>query len=209
MNQTYRYVKNPITKQKYNIASKQGKQVIYNYLKLLLGGATVVEEDLSNKTFLELNTLWSNPDTNKKVVDYFNDMDEEEITDKLEENGNFLKFMSESVKNDIDHVETALWSTQGNALQWASPDAQKDKNLVDYAVKFDTYNVKWADRDLYRDNVVFMENLMERNYQSLQFATDKVKRELNYNPNLEHEEYLEEQYQQQLQDSQFYDELEL
>ena len=106
--------------------------------------------------------------------------------------------MNEDQKNDEDLVETAIDNTQGTALQWASPELKKNTSIVNQSLGYNPLNVQWADSDEFLNNVEFMQKLMDRNYQSLQFATQTVKQQLQYNPNLEHDEYLEQKRQQEI-----------
>lgn len=205
MSNNYVFIKNPITNKKYNIMSRQGKNIINNYLYYLIGGTSkdIVTSDtvkhlpkvehLKNKTFDEMLELWNNPSTNKNVVDFFNSLNEDEEQIILKKNGHFLKFMGEEQKDEEILVEIAIENSFGTAIQWASYRLKADDSIVTESLKWDAYNVKWADRNKYLDNTEFMQNLMEQNYQSLQFATPRVKIELNWDPNLEHEEYIDQQ----------------
>lgn len=194
---SYYFIINPFTNIKYNILSSEGKNIINNYL-YLVGGSTLNMENVNNKSFNEISELWNNPSTKQNVIDIFNSLDEEQVLELIEKNGHFLKFMNEEDKDDDIKVEKAIHNTHGTALQWASSELKKKSSIVNQSLNYDPLNVKWADSDEFLNNVEFMQNLMDRNYQSLQFATQKVKQQLRYDRNLEHDEYLEQKYQQEL-----------
>ena len=199
---SYYFITNPFTNKKYNILSSEGKNIINNYL-YLVGGSTLKMEDVKNKSFDEISELWDNSSTKQNVIDIFNSLDEVQVIELIEKNGHFLKFMDEDQKNEDILVETAIENTQGTALQWASPELKKNTSIVNQSLRYDPLNVQWADSDEFLNNVEFMQKLMDRNYQSLQFATQTVKQQLQYNRNLEHDEYLEQKYQQELLESDY------
>lgn len=194
---SYYFIINPFTNIKYNILSSEGKNIINNYL-YLVGGSTLNMENVNNKSFNEISELWNNPSTKQNVIDIFNSLDEEQVLELIEKNGHFLKFMNEEDKDDDIKVEKAIHNTHGTALQWASSELKKKSSIVNQSLNYDPLNVKWADSDEFLNNVEFMQNLMDRNYQSLQFATQTVKQQLQYDRNLEHDDYLEQKYQQEL-----------
>lgn len=188
---SYYFITNPFTNIKYNILSSEGKNIINNYL-YLVGGSALKMEDVKNKSFNELSELYMNETTKKKYMDFFDSLEDFEELEILETNGHFLKFMNEDQKNEEDLVETAIDNTHGTALQWASPELKKNHSIVNQSLRYDPLNVQWADSDEFLNNVEFMQKLMDRNYQSLQFASKDVKDQLQYKPNLEHDEYLEQ-----------------
>ena len=194
---SYYFIINPFTNIKYNILSSEGKNILNNYL-YLVGGSTLNMENVNNKSFNEISELWNNPSTKQNVIDIFNSLDEEQVLELIEKNGHFLKFMNEEDKDDDIKVEKAIHNTQGTALQWASSELKKNSSIVNQSLNYDPLNIQWADSDEFLNNVEFMQNLMNENYQSLQFATQKVKQQLRYDRNLEHDEYLEQKYQQEL-----------
>ena len=198
---SYYFITNPFTNKKYNILSSEGKNIINNYL-YLVGGSTLKMEDVKNKSFDEISELWKNPSTKQNVIDIFNSLNEEQVIELIEKNGHFLKFMDEEKKNEEILLEIAIQNTEGTALQWASPELKKNALIVNQSLIYDPLNVQWADKDKYLNNSEFMQKLMDRNYQSLQFATKRIKDLLQYNPSLEYDEYLEEKsHQERLPDS--------
>lgn len=192
----YNYIINPGTKKKYSINSRYGINILRNHInelyKLQLGGGSSGLQNFADKNYSEILKYWKDPSTKPDVIEYFSNLSEDEVLYKIEENGHFLQFMTKDDQDDENLVENSYDTTGGSTLQWASPRLKKDDSIVNQALNLDVYNIKYADKTKYRDNTIFMQDLMERNYQSLQFATKKVQLELNYNRDLEHADYLDQ-----------------